>query len=931
MMNAYSALLNRHIRLCILLLFLWLPPVIAQEGHFINRWLTLGPIVEGKPAPEAIVTDYIQLASGISESELATLEHAPSMGQELVVRLDGYATQIRTWTVLELGNDGDVNQILVEHSAVDDAVAYFTTFVEATNDVSKELWLGSDDSIAVWLNGRQIHLTAADRSLVPDEERVSVRLVKGLNALLVKVADSKIDWKVSVRFASDEGLRFFVDKSKQSVPSGAKPSQLPSYKPESHLIRNGCWWTYPYVNGNSDVRTIALDKEGVLWVGTWRAGIARYDGTEWQRFTETDGLASNVVLDIIVDEGGVVWVGTSGGISRYDGKEWQSFTQAEGLPNNVSRALAGDKQGYLWVGTDRGVARYDGQNWHPVTAPDGPGDKAIASLAVDKNWNVWIGARDHGIWRYDGQNWQHFTDADGLVGNEVRSMATDGQGAIWIGTRSGGLSHYDGKTGQWRSFKAPEPLPDHYVHALAVDRKGVLWVGTEKGLSCYDGKTWRTLTEADGLPDNHVRALAVDREGGLWVGMERGGISRYDDVDSKVTPHKVPPLIHIRQVDADRIYEKPNAPLSLPEITQHVRFSYRGISFKTRPGQMRYIHRLIGTVPADWQGSTSDETVTFSHLTPGTYTFQVKAIDSDLNVSEPPASLEFTISPPPPLPFYQRTIFVAAVSSAGGLLLVIVIFLAVQHWRLSRAEKHRLRQELDDARQMQQNLLPKTAPTVTGFDIAGFSQPAREVGGDFYDYLILNPDLIGIVLADVSGKGLRSAMNAVLTDGMLHEVAKIEKTPGEILAALNTDLRTHMPGNMFTALNLGLLDAQTKRLTCASAGMPYPILMRENEVEELEQSGFPLGRMANLSYHEKTVDLQAGDYVILYTDGISEAMNETEEMYGVERLLDAVRRTDSHLTAEAMLQHILQDVQVFVGKAEPYDDMTLVVVRCVDI
>jgi len=260
--------------------------------------------------------------------------------------------------------------------------------------------------------------------------------------------------------------------------------------------------------------------------------------------------------------------------------------------------------------------------------------------------------------------------------------------------------------------------------------------------------------------------------------------------------------------------------------------------------------------------------------------------------------------------------------------LVGIIILAVQRWRLSRAEKLRLQQELEDARQMQLSLLPESAPPVKGFDVAGISIPAREVGGDFFDYLSLADGKIGIALADVSGKGLKGAMNAVLANGMLHEVAKIETSCGEILSVLNADLCPRMEKGMFTALGLAILDSSSETLHWATAAQPFPIIKQDGQVFEFEIDGaLPLGVMKNLTYRDWPLKLQAGDIVVFYTDGIIEAESETEEMYGTERLEQVIKHINSTMNAGEIIDTILGDVADFVGAAEQYDDLTVVVVK----
>ena len=248
-----------------------------------------------------------------------------------------------------------------------------------------------------------------------------------------------------------------------------------------------------------------------------------------------------------------------------------------------------------------------------------------------------------------------------------------------------------------------------------------------------------------------------------------------------------------------------------------------------------------------------------------------------------------------------------------------------------QAEIQRIYKELEDARQIQQSLLPEKPPQIQGFDIAGTSLPAKEVSGDFLDYLYLGGN-IGIALADVTGKSVKAAMVAAMTNGMLHAEVRgqreIWNSPKAILSQLNIALQPRLIHGMFAAMSLGILQTAEKRLLLSGAGMPYPILKRGEKIQEIEVSGLPLGIMDDAEYEESSIDLEAGDLVALYSDGVIEAMNEAEEMYQTERLLDLVRQADSDLSAQGMVDWILKDVTEFAGDVEPADDITIVVVRC---
>lgn len=271
--------------------------------------------------------------------------------------------------------------------------------------------------------------------------------------------------------------------------------------------------------------------------------------------------------------------------------------------------------------------------------------------------------------------------------------------------------------------------------------------------------------------------------------------------------------------------------------------------------------------------------------------------------------------------------WILRMTGSSGLLLIILVLMA-QRWRSYRSENMRLRKELDDARRMQVRLLPKKVPLMKGFDVAGLSHPAREVGGDFFSYLPLTDGRTGIAVADVSGKGLKGAMNAILVDGMLHEVATIETSCGKILSRLNADLHPRIERHMFTTLGLAVLDQDTEILQWASAGHHYPIIRRDGQVFEFEsENGLPLGVMPEVAYSDHELGLQSGDVVVFYTDGIIEAENKAEEMYGNERLRQVIEHMNLIVDAESIAKAILLDVSNFAGNTEQYDDMTIVVTK----
>src|ERR671916_3232034 len=239
-------------------------------------------------------------------------------------------------------------------------------------------------------------------------------------------------------------------------------------------------------------------------------------------------------------------------------------------------------------------------------------------------------------------------------------------------------------------------------------------------------------------------------------------------------------------------------------------------------------------------------------------------------------------------------------------------------------ERQRIEQELQVARLIQQTLLPKSLPGLPGYDIAAYYQPAREVGGDFYDFLELEEGLLGLVIGDVSGKGVPAAIVMAITRTMLHAAYRLRSpAPGEILEEVNNILYKDIPPNMFVTCLAALLDSRSGRLHYANAGHDLPYLRHaEGGSEELRATGMPLGLMPNMSYEQKEITLEPGESVLLYSDGLVEAHDPQREMFGFPRMQGFV---GAHPDAATLIDFLLAELERFTGEEwEQEDDITLV-------
>ena len=243
------------------------------------------------------------------------------------------------------------------------------------------------------------------------------------------------------------------------------------------------------------------------------------------------------------------------------------------------------------------------------------------------------------------------------------------------------------------------------------------------------------------------------------------------------------------------------------------------------------------------------------------------------------------------------------------------------------AEKERIGTELSLATDIQAAMLPHIFPAFPNrpdFDIYASMDPAKEVGGDFYDYFLIDDDHLGMVIADVSGKGVPAALFMMASKIILQSVAMLGNSPAEILAKTNQALCTNNEAEMFVTVWLGILELSTGKLTAANAGHEYPVLKQPGRPYELyrDRHGFIIGGMETARYKEYEIILEPGAKLFVYTDGVPEATNAQEEMFGTERMVEAL-----NAQPDARPQDVLHNVRIavnaFVKDAEPFDDLTM--------
>jgi serine phosphatase RsbU (regulator of sigma subunit) len=246
--------------------------------------------------------------------------------------------------------------------------------------------------------------------------------------------------------------------------------------------------------------------------------------------------------------------------------------------------------------------------------------------------------------------------------------------------------------------------------------------------------------------------------------------------------------------------------------------------------------------------------------------------------------------------------------------------------------KLRMERDLSVARDVQMSMLPSSCPEVEGYHIAASSTPAREVSGDFFDFIDIDDDKMGFVIADVTGKSVSGALVMTASKSVFRLLSEDQLSVGEIMIRANRQIKKDITKakGMFVALLYAVLNMENKTIGMCSAGQTQPILLSgktgEAELIETEGDAFPLGIIDDPDYQETMLQLSSGDTVIFYTDGVVEAMNKKEKMYGFDRFIEVIKANQG-LEVNTFMEKLIDDINSFVGKAEQHDDLTIVVIK----
>jgi ligand-binding sensor domain-containing protein/signal transduction histidine kinase/CheY-like chemotaxis protein len=710
------------------------------------------------------------------------------------------------------------------------------------------LWIGTAKGLSRYDGQTFVNFTVAD-GLMHDSVNSIEEDMDGRLWLATGNGVSLYDGRGFVSFVPQDGLSHQLvsvvhQDDYSTIWFGTHRGGISSY--DYHTIVS-----YTMRDGLPDntVRAIMEEPKGILWLGT-NASLTRYDGQTFTECAGRDGLPDDWITDIYRATDGVLWFGTKGnGLYRYEGHSVKTIDSTNGLVSNRVSAIGWGYERRLWIGrSEGGISCLDADTLavESLKLPETLSNIHPRSIHLADDGAVWIGTNALGLLRYDGSQFVNFTTEDGLLDNHVESIHPGLDGMLWLATNNG-ISRYDGS--DFYDLTTKDGLADNNILDIFQDHHGRLWLGTlSAGAIVYDGTVWSTLDTRDGLASNTVYDIYEDREGTMWFGTEQG-LSRY-------RPQTGAPKIQIVSLQADRKYTNLTR---IPSLTsgRRLSFEYRSLDLGTLSEKHQYRVQISKTSsnraletgaaePFHDESIIRDSTkATIFDWTPkgrGTFVFEVKAVDRDLNYSEP-ARIMLQIVPP----WYLNAAF--AVPVAIGLFgLVGAVTVLSSRVVVHRRRARKLQAELLDNERQRNALLQEardaaeSANQAKSLFLANMSHdirtPLNAIMG--YAQILLRKSGLSaeahraVSTISESGRHLLSLINDIL------DLSKIEAGHQE-LAPIDFDLVSFVEGFSVTfgprceqkgltwcvEWSTSLLQATDRTSTKSSP--QYPVIVRGDE------------------------------------------------------------------------------------------------------
>ena len=645
---------------------------------------------------------------------------------------------------------------------------------------------------------------------------------------------------------------------------------------------------------NMRIRSVLPDSKGNIWLSTWRGcGLVRYDGSAATVFTEADGLPSNQIRAIAETEDGKIVTGLTGGVSVIEGdRVVANYGKDEGLVNLETLTvcvapngdiLAGSNGGGIYVINDEGV--------RCLSTQDGLPSKIVMRIRHDPDHHVfWL-----------------------LTSSSIAYMTEDYEITA--------VHHF--------------PYPSNYD--ICKNSKDDLWILSSNGIYVLPAEEMLANGEikpvfyglANGLPclptSNSFSWLSP--EGDLFIAGDKS-VARVNVEEPMEEVSDLRQAVAFIDADGKRYYPDESGAFLLPPRVKKITVYPFVFNYALTDPQVSY--QLVGFDPEPVTASRSELLpMTYTNLRGGTYHFVMVLKDALGRNGKTLDTPIVKVKAP-----YEQAWFYGLIGAAGLALLWALVKMQVrrntrilEQKHREEAERERIQGELQTANRIQTSVLPSDFPPFperAEFDLWASMKPAREVGGDFYDFYLIDDDHLALTIADVSGKGIPASLFMMTSKAILKSIAMQSKTPSEILQETNDLICSNNRLDMFVTVWLGILELSTGRLFAANAGHEYPALKRADGKFRLirDKHGLVIGGMENVKYTEYELQLHPGDKLFVYTDGVPEATDTAQQMFGSDRLIEALN-AGGETSPEQVLKNVHSAVDAFVRDAEQFDDLTM--------
>ncbi len=647
------------------------------------------------------------------------------------------------------------------------------------------------------------------------------------------------------------------------------------------------------------IRSIIRDSQDRLWFSTWRAcGLVCYDHGTVTVYTEEDGLISNHIRTVLERKDGSFLVILSGGVNIIrNGRVTGFYGLDEGVVNPEILTVAEAPNGDILLGTDGSglyIININEELVQSIGTREGLSSGIIMRIKWDEERHVYWIVASNAI-AYMTEDYEVHTIRKFPYSNNF-DLYENSNEDMWV-LSSNGI--YVVPISQL--LENEEITPIHY--------------SMDNGLPC--------ITTANSYSE-------LTKDGDLYIAGNTGAAKVNIE---KPLENVIDLKMGVAYIDADgkRYYPDENGEFYLPAKIHKLTVDSHVYNYALTNPIVEYC--LEGFDTEFTTISRSDlGPLDYTNLPGGNYDFVLQLKDSQNRVGK---RVSFPIHIEKAL--YEQTWFYVF-ATLGGLILVTALtglYIRKKTREMeqqSREEvlKERLNTELKTAGQIQESMLPHTFPPFpdrSEFDLYASMNPAREVGGDFYDFFMIDEDHLCLIIADVSGKGIPASLFMVLSKSILHSYAMAGMSAAEILTKTNETLCANDHVDMFVTVWIGILEIHTGKITAANGGHEYPAVKKDGKFTLMQDvHGLVVGGIEHIKYKEYEFQLEPGDKLFVYTDGVPEATDSENNLFGTDRMLEALNRRPEE-PPKVILETVKEAIGEFVKDAEQFDDLTMLCIE----